>query len=141
MSNTNDSFENDLDHLIRLFKKIKDKSKSEHFSRLDPAFAQNLDFIINNYEMVRNNIPKEMFTQMGIPFQKMMRDFIIQLKIELGDEFEEESRDELVEKETGMVKNEPVEDIKEIDVSLQKPDLSEDEINELLDRRNTLLNG
>ncbi len=141
MSNTHDSFENDLDHLIRLFKKIKDKSKIEHFSRLDPAFAQNLDFIISNYEMMKNNIPKEMFTQMGIPFQQMMREFINQLKIELGDEFEEQPNEEIVEKETGLVKNEPAGDVKEIDAQLQKPGLGEDEINELLDKRNTLLNG
>jgi len=153
MSNTNDSFENELEQLIRLFKKIKDKTKAAQFSHLDPAFAQNLDFIITNYEMVKNNFPKEMFTQMGLPFQQMMREFINHLKTELGDEFDEDEMmvqklenenagaevvtPEIIEAERKEREN----PIGFIDEQLKKPGLSEDAINKLLDKRNALLNS
>jgi len=150
MSDTHDSFENDLEQLIRLFKKIKDKTKAEQFSHLDPAFAQNLDFIISNYEMVKNNIPKDMFTQMGLPFQQMMKEFISHLKTELGEEFEEE---ELMEEEDVIdaipeQKQEAEshtlnisDELRKIDELLKKPGLSEEKINKLLDRRSMILNG
>lgn len=152
MSDTNDSFKNDLEQLIRLFKKIKDKTRAEQFSHLDPAFAQNLDFIISNYEMVKNNIPKDMFNQMGLPFQQMMREFINHLKQELGEDYgdddnlEEELEDLSSETDIESLKSgEQVKlaqqtDISKIDEQLKKPGLSEDEINKLLDYRNSLLN-
>ncbi len=148
MSDPNDNFEKDLEQLIRLFKKIKDKTRAEDYSHLDPAFAQNLDFIINNYEMVKNNIPKEMFTQMGLPFQQMMREFIRHLKTELGEEFDDEEliiEDEVKEdisedvpKDGDILKSE---EIKKIDEVLKKPGLSAEKIDKLLDRRNALLNN
>lgn len=141
MSDTNDSFEKDLEQLIRLFKKIKDKSKAEHFSKLDPAFAQNLDFIINNYEMVKNNIPKEMFTQMGLPFRQLMREFISQLKNELGDKFEMDTEMETMVEDSIPQKQEFLNDIDEIDKKLKTPGLSEEQVNNLLDKRNALLNN
>ncbi len=150
MSNTNDSFENDLEQLIRLFKKIKDKTKVEQFSHLDPAFAQNLDFIISNYEMVKNNIPKDMFTQMGFPFQQMMKEFISHLKTELGEEFEEEElteEDEVIDTLPGQkqdVKSQALnfsDELRKIDELLKKPGMSEERINKLLDRRSMILNG
>lgn len=149
MSDTNDSFENDLEQLIRLFKKIKDKTKAEQFSHLDPAFAQNLDFIISNYEMVKNNIPKDMFTQMGLPFQQMMKEFISHLKTELGEEYEEEltEEDEIIDAipeqkpEVESNKLNVSDEVRKIDELLKKPGLSEEKINKLLDRRSMILNG
>lgn len=148
MNEPNENFEKDLEQLIRLFKKIKDKSKAEHFSNLDPAFAQNLDFIINNYEMVKNNIPKDMFTQMGLPFQQMMREFIRQLKTELGEDFVE---DDLINEEEDLVEGskeevadnqmKPSDEIAKIDAALKKPGLSDEQIDKLLDRRNSLLSN
>jgi predicted DNA binding CopG/RHH family protein len=149
MSDTSDSFEKDLEQLIRLFKKIKDKSRAEQFSHLDPAFAQNLDFIISNYEMVKNNMPKELFSQMGLPFQQMMREFINHLKHELGEDFEEYdgldeelANEDLVSESSdiGEAGEDIANEIKAIDTRLQKPGLSEDEINNLLDKRHDLLN-
>ncbi len=147
MSDTNDAFEKDLEQLIRLFKKIKDKTSANQFSHLDPAFAQNLDFIISNYEMVKNNIPKGMLTQMGLPFQQMMREFINHLKTELGEEFEEmeelheeaETKSEIKATEAVEKNGDFMDEIKAIDARLQKPGLSEAEIDRLLDKRSSLL--
>jgi len=142
MDNSNDSFEKDLEQLIRLFKKVKAKSAGEHFAHLDPAFMQNLDFIINNYEMVKGNIPKEMFGQMGIPFQQLLKEFIKQMKQELGEDFGDDLIDETAS-ESVVTKTERAElanDIEKIDVMLKNPGLSEEEIDALLDKRSDLIN-
>lgn len=146
MSESNESFEKDLEQLIRLFKKIKNKSDKDQFAHLDPAFAQNLDFIINNYEMVKNNIPKEMFNQMGLPFQQLMREFIKQMQEELGEE--ELSEEELYEPEEEQEEipeqkkeeNQPhAGKLEKIDARLKTTGLSSEEIDRLLDMRNQIL--
>lgn len=140
MDNSSDSFEKDLEQLIRLFKKVKTKTASEHFAHLDPAFMQNLDFIINNYEMVKGNIPKEMFGQMGIPFQQLLKEFIKQMKQELGDDFGDDVVAETeVDKLVSAEKTELANDIEKIDLMLKNPGLSEAEIDALLDKRSDLI--
>jgi len=134
MSESSESFQKDLDQLIRLFKKMKEKSGENQFTQIDPVFTQNIDFIINNYEMVKNNIPVEMLNRMGFPFQQMLHQFIDQLKDELGEE-------ELPVEEKTKLPVSHNEDISKIDILLKKPGLSEEEINDLLDQRNRLLNN
>ncbi len=145
MSEANDSFEKDLEQLIRLFKKIKNKTATDRFNQIDPALTQNLDFIINNYEMMKGNISKDMLNQMGFPFQKMMHEFITQMKQELGEEFDDFDLDD--EEPVDEPPKEAIEnpkplsnDIAEIDARLRKPGLSDAEIDALLDKRNQLLN-
>jgi len=145
MSEQNESFEKDLEQLIRLFKKIRSNTQNEQFAHLDKAFAQNLDFIINNYEMVKNNIPREMFSQIGIPFQKMLHEFIEQLKAELGEDLDEFEQKHFSNFEagpaitTGEDKKSLTDDIEKIDLMLKKPNLSEEELNVLLDQRNIII--
>lgn len=144
MSESSDSFEKDLDLLIRLFKKIKNKTEKDQFANLDPALTQNLDFIINNYEMMKGNIPKDMFNQMGIPFQQLMRQFIDQMKMELGEDFKQEIEEEEASAEAGE-REEKLHslsnDIQKIDELLKKPGLTDEEIDALLDKRNRMLNS
>jgi len=136
MDESNESFEKDLEQLIRLFKKIRTNSQNEQFAHLDKAFTQNLDFIINNYEMVKNSIPKEMLSQMGLPFQKMLHEFIDQLKAELGEEiYKDETKSLINEDNKKGLEN----DIEEIDIMLKRPGLSEEELNRLLDKRNEII--
>ncbi len=128
MNQANETFGDELDQLIRLFKKIRANTDKEQFAYVDPAFFQNLDFIIRNYEMMKTNIPKEVLNQMGGPFQKILKEFIDQLKNELGED------EPLTE-----VKQEIVNDINEIDKLLRNPEMSENSIDELLDKRSELL--
>lgn len=145
MSEPFESFEKDLEQLISLFKKIRANTQNERFAHLDKAFTQNLDFIINNYEMVKHNIPIGMLNQMGIPFHKMLQELIAQLKNELGEDiYDFENRYFGNNQETKPL---PVEvkqivvssDIEKIDQMLKNPDLSETELNSLLDARNEII--
>jgi len=145
MSEPFESFEKDLEQLIRLFKKIRTNTQNEQFAHLDKAFTQNLDFIINNYEMVKHNIPIGMLNQMGIPFHKMLQELIAQLKNELGEDiYDFENRYFGNSPETKSVAGEVEQkvdssDIEKIDLMLKNPNLSEAELNSLLDARNDLI--
>lgn len=145
MSDFRKSFEEDLEKLIQLFKRIKDKSASQLFTDFDKTLVQNLDFMIKNYETFKNNIPVDFINQMGEPFQQMLKQMIEQLEEELGDDFlytaSQEPKQQI---ENEPVKNIPVasneaasndEMIRQIDEMLKNPGLSESDINKLLDRR------
>ncbi len=86
-----------------------------------------------------------MFSQIGIPFQKMLHEFIEQLKAELGedlDEFEQKHFSNIGSGEaitTGEDKKSLTDDIEKIDLMLKKPNLSEEELNVLLDQRNIII--
>jgi hypothetical protein len=142
MSQSNESFRRDLDELIRLFKKIKEKSGDDHFEQIDPMLKQHLDFVINNYEMVKDSKQVEMLNQMGFPVQQMLRQFIIMMKQDLGEDL---TPDEPAETEVAIPTNEspnenPDDAIRRIDQLLQKTSLTEEQINDLLDKRNQLVN-
>jgi hypothetical protein len=135
MNQQPEDFEKDLDELIRLFKQIRERIKTDQFSHLDPHFTQNLDFIINNYEMMKHSIPKELISQMGPTLHQLMREFVSQLKSEFGEDLNTGPEEEKASTE----KVELFDDIRKIDERLKNPGLSDEEINKLLDRRNSLL--
>ncbi|NCA84678.1 MAG: hypothetical protein EOM83_03795 [Clostridia bacterium] len=144
----NNNFKKDLDQLIRIFKRLKNRSQEDHFSHLGPAFTQNLDFIINNYEMVRNQIPQEMLAQMGAPFQQMLHQFIQQMKNELGDDFYLEEDDSETPASQPIItppaaaKTTEIDftaEVAAIDKQLKSPGLTEAQVDALLDRRNQLI--
>lgn len=141
MSQSNESFRRDLDELIRLFKKIKEKSGDDHFEQIDPMIKQHLDFMINNYEMVKNDMQVEMLNKMGFPIQQMLRQFIDMMKKDLGEDLTTE--EPAVTEEASPTYESPTENpddaIRRIDQLLQKTGLTEEQINDLLDKRNQLV--
>ena len=141
MEESGNSFGKDLDQLIRLFKKIRERTSTGEFSHLDPMFIQNLDFMINNYEMVKSSMPPEALDQMAKPFQELLRQFIKKLKEELGEDYgvESEIAGLMEEGEKDEKDDELLNDVQKIDMMLKNPGLSEEEINALLDKRSDLL--
>lgn len=143
MNQSNESFQRDLDELIRLVKKMKANAGDERFDHLDPMLKQQIDFMINNYESVKHSMSIEMINQMGLPIQQMLRQFIDMMKRDLGEEFAS-ADDQIEEQQPPEVENpsEKREDsISRIDKLLQKPNLTEEQINHLLDKRNQILNS
>ncbi|MBE0638835.1 MAG: hypothetical protein IH598_09970 [Bacteroidales bacterium] len=145
MNQANESFQRDLDELIRLLKKIKANTNDPRFEHLDPILKQNIDFIINNYEMFKNNIPLEMMGQLGLPFQQMVRQFLDIMKSDLGEEYSIDTTTNLQPaiREYQAPKEDPKADpderVRLIDEMLKRPDLTDDAIDKLLDERNQLL--
>ena len=124
----NNTFRENLDKLIELFKKIKEKSKDKYSDDMDKSFLMNFDMLINNYEMIKNNVPDEVLNEMGEPIKKYITEVIEKLKEELGEDFNDdiETINEIIEIENS---------IEEIDKLLTNPKLTPKEIDDLLDKR------
>lgn len=122
MSERSDNFKKNLESLINLFKKFREKLKKEELMGVDKSLFSHIDLLINNYDTIKNNFPDDVFEQMGEPLQQMMMQAISQLKIEFPD----------IEKDDDK---EFVKDLIHIDELLKNPNLTQTEIDELLDKR------
>lgn len=122
--NEENPFINDLDKLINLFKKFREKTMNEKIPGFDQNFFQSFDMIVNNYETIKHHIPKDFISQIGEPLREMIKNMIEQLQDELGEEMKS--------------KPEVYSSILEIDKMLKYPDLSNEDIDQLLDKRTSL---
>jgi hypothetical protein len=134
MSYEERSFNENLDILIKLLRKIKDKSQFQKIPGLPPMFFANFDHFITNYEQMKDQISDQLLQQFGEPIKQIVADMVEHLQSELGDdamiETEEEETPAII---TGQKKT-----IEEIDELLKNPNLPEEEIDKLLDERKKL---
>lgn len=137
MGTNNQSFSEDLDRLINLFKKIKEKMNEQQYNNIDKTFIQNIDLMINNYETIKGNVPQDMLNTMGEPIHKMMTLLIDQISAEYGDILGAEIktfREKKPEKEiTAHV------EISHIDEMLKRGNIKPEEMDKLLDLRAELM--
>lgn len=134
MSGEDRSFNENLDLLIKLFKRLKDKASFDDMPGIDKTFYQNFEYLLSNYENMRDQLSEELLSKFGEPVKAMIASLVEQLKMELGDDIgdldlEDESKEEI----------EIPDDIAKIDEMLKNPGLSDEEINKLLDERSKLL--
>ena len=122
----NNDFKNSLDELIEVFKRLKDKEQFKTILNNDTQL-KNIEMLINNYDFIKNNIPDDILEDLGESIKELIIDLTKQLKQELNEIDAEENK-------------EYFDDINMIDNILASNDLSEDKINELLDKRNSLNN-
>ncbi len=120
-------FKNNLDELIEVFKRLKNKDYFKTMLNND-AQLKNIEMLINNYDFIKNNIPDDIQEDLGGNIKELIIDLTKQLKQELGDIDTEENK-------------EYFNDIDMIDNILTSRNLSENKINELLDKRNSLNNN
>ncbi len=139
-----DSLKRNMDELIRLFKKIKDKSVFDNLPGIDKMFIQNFDLLVQNYDEIKEDLSDQLLSQFGAPIHKMIEDIVKKLKAELGEEFTSE-QDEIIDKASQhhkiLITPEPSnieEEIKIIDNQLNNPKLTPEQVDRLLDRRSDL---
>jgi hypothetical protein len=134
MSASDRSFSENLDLLIKLLRKLKDKSQFEGMPGVPKMFVMNFDFFLQNYERMKDQISEQLLQQFGEPIKQMVADMVEQLQDELDEnmlaEIDSEPGSPVI---TGQKKT-----ILEIDEMLKKPGLSEEEIDRLLDERKKL---
>ncbi len=135
MSNTERSFDENLDILIKLLRKLKDKTKIGEIPGMPKMFFVNFDFFIENYERMKGQISEQLLQQFGEPIKQMVADMVEQLQEEVG----ELDPDITLEIETPEITGGKRE-LHEIDELLKNPDLSLEEIDKLLDERSKLKN-
>jgi L-lactate utilization protein LutC len=134
MSTSDRSFSENLDLLIKLLRKLKNKSHFEGMPGVPKMFVTNFDFFLQNYERMKDQITAQLLQQFGEPIKQMVADMVDQLKEELDEDL-------LTETET--IPDSPVitgqkRTVEEIDILLKNPALSQEEIDKLLDERHQL---
>jgi len=87
---------------------------------------------------MKDQIGSQLQGQFGEPVKQMVSDLVKQLKEQVGEEqFDDVEQIEDKEPELKIVSNNP--SVEEIDQLLKNPNLTEDQINELLDKRANLI--
>ncbi len=119
-----ENFRKELEELFRLFKRLIEKESMDELPGVDPQQLEQLKAFMAQFDDVKDKIKLD---QVHVdPFSKMMVSTLVQqLREQLGPEAEE-MLEETVE--------EPM-SIEAIDERLRNPNLSDAEIDDLLDRR------
>jgi L-lactate utilization protein LutC len=131
MSAQDRPFNENLDLLIKLLRRMKDRTQFQNIAGLPPMFFSNFEYFVSNYEQMKDQISEQLLQQFGEPIKQIVADMVDQLQAELG-EVSVESIEEEAEAPVITGKKRTVE---EIDEMLKKPGISGDEIDRLLDER------
>jgi L-lactate utilization protein LutC len=134
MSASDRSFSENLDLLIKLLRKLKNKSHFEGMPGVPKMFVTNFDFFLQNYERMKDQITAQLLQQFGEPIKQMVADMVDQLQDELDEELLSESE----APSEGPVITGHKRTVDEIDALLKNPSLSQEEIDKLLDERHQL---
>lgn len=123
MKGDKSAFANKLDELILLFEKLKVKATNEGIILKDDPLYANFEMLANNYRLIKHNLPEDLLQEISEPIKEIITQMVDQLRSEMGASVQDE--------ETDIIKDE----LKDIDKLLKRGDLSETEINDLLDKR------
>jgi len=138
-----ESFKKDLDELFRLFNKlIKDKSIDD-VPGVNTAMLKQFEFFFSNYEGMKDQLMYQLQGQYGDSVKEMVRTLVKQLREEIGEDdflnvteeveaIEEPQIEEELQQITGKTEREKIDEL------LKKPGLTEEQVNELLDKRSNL---
>ena len=127
-----EKFRQDLDELFRLFKKLMEDKSIDEVPGIDKNMLQQFQFFFSNYENMKDQIIYQLQGQFGEPVKEMVRTLVKQLREELGEEYDFIEQEE----ETPVVQIDDLgNDIKKIDEMLKDPNLTPEQIDELLDKR------
>lgn len=129
-----EKFKEELDELFRLFKKVMETRPMEDVPGVNKMMLQQFKFFFDNYETMKDQIAYQLQGQFGDQVKDMVRTLIEQLREEVGDDdiiLEAPVEEPLLEISGTNIQ----EDLKKIDELLKDPSLTEEQVNELLDRR------
>lgn len=146
----NDDLKNKMNELFRLFRKVMEKFPPNDVPGMDKAQLDQLKMYLSQYDAMKDNMSVEIYGMMDNEMTRNIIDMLIKkLRDQLGDEADEpemiENHIQDVEiKEKAFESLQTGENyqalIDSIDTQLKNPDLTDDEIDTLLDKRQKLLN-
>ena len=126
-----EKFRQELDELFRLFKKLVEEKSLDDVPGIDKTMLQQFQFFFSNYENMKDQIAYQLQGQFGEPVKEMVKTLVKQLKEELGEELDFIEQDEdVIVIDIDQTGN----DIKKIDEMLTDPNLTQEQIDELLDK-------
>ncbi|MBQ2499496.1 MAG: hypothetical protein IKQ09_00170 [Bacteroidales bacterium] len=139
-----------MNELFRLFRKVMEKFPPDDVPGMDKAQLDQLKMYLSQYDAMKDNMSVEIYGMMDNEMTRNIIDMLIKkLRDQLGDEADEpemiENHIQDVEiKEKAFESLQTGENyqalIDSIDTQLKNPDLTDDEIDTLLDKRQKLLN-
>lgn len=146
----NEELKKQIDELFRLFKKVMEKYPPDDVPGMDKDQVEQLKAYLTQYELIKDQFSVEMFSMMDSGMaQKFISILIKKLREQLGEdadiddlpadhikdvELKEKAFESLQTGENYQVL------IETIDSQLKNPDLSEEEMDALLDKRQKLIN-
>lgn len=125
------SFHENLDELLEILKRIKAKSIGKKLGDIDVSFLDDFELIIENYELIKSTISPDMLDSIGEPMRGLIEGLVETLKSELSEVVTQAQKN-------GAWRNAD-EDLERLNNLLKRPDISNKEIDELLDKRSELL--
>ncbi len=138
MDNSENSFRQNFETLLALFRKLADKMSEGEIQGVNPQFAGQFRMMLNQYEMMKNMMPDDIPEHLREPFRQMMENMIHQLKDEIGEDIFLTSPGKVKSSEPDLPSSgegsEKDATIKEIEDSLRRPGLDPGEMDKLLDR-------
>ena len=137
-----EKFKQELDELFQLFNKLMEKQDAdmENIPGINKMMVEQFKVFFTNYESMKDQIAYQLQGQFGDSIQEMVETLIKQLREELGEEDWMIAPDTDVPVIHEIKKNitEPEKEIAEIDKLLQNPNLTPEQVDELLDQRSRL---
>ncbi len=133
-----EKFKQELDELFRLFKKLVETQSLDDVPGVDSMMLKQFQFFFSNYETMKDQIGYQLQGQFGEPVKEMVSTLVKQLRAQLGEE-QYTDIEQLEDEEPAIQIDEVSSSVKEIDEMLKNPNLTEEQINELLDKRANLL--
>jgi len=135
-----EKFRQELDELFKLFNRLMAQSDTASIPGVNSFMLQQFQMFFTNYETMKDDIARQLQGQFGDSVKDMVHQLVIQLRNEVGEE-EPYQVDTSVDVHITPVKEESSEaqhSLQELDEMLKNPNLTEEEIDELLDKRSKL---
>ena len=124
MDSNDQSFRENFETLLALFKKLADKMSEGDIPGMNPQFAGQFKVMLSQYEMMKHMMPDDIPEKFREPFRQMMENMIHQLKEEVGEDI-------IIPPGKREEKERTIEEIEEM---LSRPGLNPGEMDKLLDR-------
>ena len=134
-----EKFRQELDELFKLFNRLVKGSDTANIPGVNNFMLQQFQMFFTNYETMKEDIARQLQGQFGDSVKDMVHQLVVQLRNEVG-------KDELYQVDTSVdvhiepVISEPSTDqtLQELDKMLKDPNLTDEEIDDLLDKRSKL---
>ncbi len=134
MSDSRRPFSELLSELIELYQQLREE---ENFEKPGIEVDGDVSYLLNHFDSIREAMDDEALDTLGEPVRDLLENLITELKKEMG---EDEKPSEPIAMPSSLTETDILQDdIRKIDLQLKQKDLSNTQIDELLDKRSKLI--
>ncbi len=134
-----EKFRQELDELFRLFNQLMKGSDTSNIPGVNNFMLQQFQMFFTNYETMKDDIAQQLQGQFGESVKDMVHQLVLQLRNEVGEEALSVEEDTSVDVHvTPVAKTSDELTLQELDEMLKNPNLTDEEIDDLLDKRSKL---